>query len=147
MAELTKEQKREYARTLYIRDNLTQVEIAERVGVTRQSIIRWMKSGKWEELKVGMTMTKEQQLANLHRQVAELNNTILQRDKGKRYATAPEADTINKLASSIKKMESDVGIADLVSSGLKFIEWLRNIDLGKAKDVTIYWDKFLKDQL
>lgn len=147
MAELTAQQKKDYARMLYLKDNLTQQEIAEKVGVSRQSVIRWMKAEKWEEMKVGVTLSREQQISNLHRQVMELNNVILSRPEGERYATAPEADTLSKLAAAIKKMETDVGIADLVSVGIRFIEWIRPIDLDKAKEVTILWDKFIKDQL
>ncbi len=147
MAELTAQQKKDYARMLYLKDNLTQQEIAEKVGVSRQSVIRWMKAEKWEEMKVGVTLSREQQISNLHRQVMELNNVILPRPEGERYATAPEADTLGKLAAAIKKMETDVGIADLVSVGIRFIEWIRPIDLDKAKEVTILWDKFIKDQL
>ena len=147
MAELTAQQKKDYARMLYLKDNLTQQEIAEKVGVSRQSVIRWMKAEKWEEMKVGVTLSREQQISNLHRQVMELNNVILSRPEGERYATAPEADTLGKPAASIKKMETDVGIADLVSVGIRFIEWIRPIDLDKAKEVTILWDKFIKDQL
>lgn len=106
-----------------------------------------MKAEKWEEMKVGVTLSREQQISNLHRQVMELNNVILSRPEGERYATAPEADTLGKLAAAIKKMETDVGIADLVSVGIRFIEWIRPIDLDKAKEVTILWDKFIKDQL
>lgn len=98
-------------------------------------------------MKVGVTLSREQQISNLHRQVMELNNVILSRPEGERYATAPEADTLGKLAAAIKKMETDVGIADLVSVGIRFIEWIRPIDLDKAKEVTILWDKFIKDQL
>ena len=147
MAELTAQQKKDYARMLYLKDNLTQQEIAEKVGVSRQSVIRWMKAEKWEEMKVGVTLSREQQISNLHRQVMELNNVILSRPEGERYATAPEADTLGKPAAAIKKMETDVGIADLVSVGIRFIEWIRPIDLDKAKEVTILWDKFIKDQL
>ena len=35
MAELTNEQKKAWAKTLYTRETLTQAEIAERVGVSR----------------------------------------------------------------------------------------------------------------
>ncbi len=56
-------------------------------------------------------------------------------------------EPVGKLAAAIKKMETDVGIADLVSVGIRFIEWIRPIDLDKAKEVTILWDKFIKDQL
>ena len=37
MAELTAQQKKDYARTLYLKDNLTQQEIAEKVGADRPS--------------------------------------------------------------------------------------------------------------
>ena len=103
MAELTAQQKKDYARMLYLKDNLTQQEIAEKVGVSRQSVIRWMKAEKWEEMKVGVTLSREQQISNLHRQVMELNNVILSRPEGERYATAPEADTLGKLAAASKR--------------------------------------------
>ena len=69
MADLTTQQKKGYARTLYLKDNLTQQEIADKVGVSRNTINRWIAAEKWEEMKVGMTLTREQQVASLHRQV------------------------------------------------------------------------------
>lgn len=60
MADLTSQQKKEWAGMLYLKDNLTQQEIAEKVGVSRQTIARWAKEDKWEELKVGITMSREQ---------------------------------------------------------------------------------------
>lgn len=144
---LSTQQKKDYARTLYLKDNLTQQEIAEKVGVSRQTIIRWGAAGKWEEMKVGMTLTREQQVVSLHRQVAEINNVISQREEGKRYANAAEADTLNKLATAIKKMETDIGIADIISVGMKFINWLRPFDLDKSKEFLRLWDAFIKDSL
>lgn len=147
MSDLTTQQKKDYARTLYLKDNLTQQEIADKVGVARKTVNRWAVAEKWEEMKVGVTLSREQQISNLHRQVMELNNSILSRPEGERYATPSEADTLGKLAAAIKKMETDVGIADLVSVGIRFIEWIRPIDLDKAKEITVLWDKFIKDRL
>lgn len=67
MAELTNTQKKEYARMLYLKENLTQQEIAEKTGVSRQTLSRWINSEKWEEMKIGMTLTREQQISALHR--------------------------------------------------------------------------------
>lgn len=147
MANLSTQQKKEYARTLFLKDNLTQQEIADKVGVARKTVNRWAVAEKWETMKVGLTLSKEQQISNLHRQVVELNNLILSRKEGERFANSAEADTLGKLAAAIKKMESDIGIADVVSVGMRFAEWIRPIDLEKAKEIAILWDKFIKDML
>lgn len=144
MAELTNQQKREWARTLYLKENLTQQEIAERVGVSRVSVSNWARSGKWEEQRTALTLTREEQVRALYRQVAEINRAIAARPEGERFATAAEADVIGKLSKAIKQMETEVGIADIVSVSTKFIEFLRPIDLEKAKEVTRLMDAFIK---
>lgn len=80
--DLTIAQKKEYAGVLYLKDNLTQQEIAEKVGVSRQTLSKWIKAEKWEERKVGITLTREDQISNLHRQVAEINKVIMEREAG-----------------------------------------------------------------
>lgn len=147
MAELTTAQKKEYAGMLYLKENLTMQEIAEKVSVTRQTVSRWIKTEKWEERKVGITLTREEQIANLHRQVAEINKVIGEREAGKRFASPAEADTLGKLAAAIKKMENDVGLSDIISVGMRFIDWLRPVDMERAKEFTALWDAFIKDSL
>ena len=117
------------------------------MGVSRQTISKWAKEDKWEEQKAGVTLTKEEQIKNLYRQVAELNRAILERDEGTRFATITEADTIAKLSAAIKKMEGESGIADVISVGIKFIEWVRKADVSRAKEFAEWWDLFVKDQL
>lgn len=147
MADLTNAQKKEWAKTLYLRENLTQQEIADRVGVSRVTVSNWVRSGKWEEQKVGITLTRQEQVGNLYRQVAEINRCIASRDEGERFATSKEADILGKLAAAISKMEQEVGIADIISVLTGFIEWLRALDLEKAKNLTRLADAYIKDKL
>lgn len=109
MAELTNEQKKAWAKTLYTRETLTQAEIAERVGVSRVTVNNWIGKGNWEQLKASITITREEQLKNLYRQLAELNNAIMGKPEGERFPNAAEADTISKLSNAIKKLETEVG--------------------------------------
>ncbi len=147
MAELTTQQKKSWAQTLYMKENLTQQEIADRVGVSRATVNKWIRDGKWEEHKAGLTITREQQIANLYRQVAEINRTIEGRPEGERFATVSEADTLVKLSSAIRKMETDAGIADTISVLTQFINFVRPADLEKAKDLTRLADAFIKSKL
>lgn len=147
MADLTNAQKKEWAKTLYLRENLTQQEIADRVGCSRVSVSNWVRAGKWEEQKVGITLTRQEQVANLYRQVAEINRTIAERPEGERFATSKEADILGKLAAAISKMEQEIGIADTISVLTGLIEWLRPHDIEKAKEITRIADAYIKDKL
>lgn len=147
MADLNNAQKKEWAKTLYLRENLTQQEIADRVGVSRVSVSNWVRAGKWEEQKVGITLTRQEQVANLYRQVAEINRSIAARPEGERFATSKEADILGKLAAAISKMEQEVGIADKISVLTDLINWLRPVDLEKAKEITQLADAYIKDKL
>lgn len=147
MAALSNEQKKALAKDIYLLGSFTQDEIAAKVGTTRQTVSRWAKAEGWDELKAGMTIGRDQILKNLYRQINEINTNISAREKGERHATTREADVLMKLSASIRKMENDVGISELVSSGMRFINWLKRTDLAKAKEFVNYWDAFIKDQI
>lgn len=147
MTDLTTKQKKEWAGVLYLKENMTQAEIAEKVGVSRITINKWVKAEKWEEHKTGITLTREWQISNLYRQVEELNKTINSRPKGLRYASSQEADTIVKISGAIKKMETECGISDIISVFCNFLEWLRAIDLEKTKEISRLYDAYIKDKL
>ena len=64
-----------------------------------------------------------------------------------RSFTPKEADTVVKITSAVKKLQNDAGITDIVNVGIKFTNWLRAIDIQKAKEYNELWDLFIKDQL
>lgn len=147
MANLTAAQKKSLAKDIYCLGSYTFEEIAEKVGSTRQTVSKWAKDGQWDSLKAGMSVSREQILKGLYAQVTEINKAIQCNDEGSRYATPSQADTLAKLSAAIKKMELESGISSLVSSGIRFAEWLRGVDTSKAIEFVKLWDAFLKDQM
>jgi transcriptional regulator with XRE-family HTH domain len=154
--------KKEWAKLLFTKENLTQKEIAAKVGVSVQTICKWVKDEGWERLKTSIIMTKEEELRRLYEQLSELNkyikevgNPIVDTKKTKeaqetvytyvKYATAAQSDTIAKLSAAIRNLETDISLADTITVAQKFINFLRPIDLDKAKEATALFDAFIKD--
>lgn len=139
-------QKRDLAKMLFLHENLTQKEVAGRVGVSEVTISKWANADAWDGMKVSITITKEEQLKNLYRQLSAINDEIANRPN-RRFATSAEADLICKLANAIDKMETEIGLSDIVSVGKKFIDWLRRFDLKKAQEFALLYDSFIKENL
>ena len=144
---LSNNQKKDWAKILYTKENLTQQEIADRVGTTRTTVNRWINSEKWEELKTSITITREEQLKNLYRQLSSINSHILNRDQDTRFPTSAEADTIAKISNAISKMETEVGLSNIIEVFKEFLSWLRLHDLEKTKEITPLFDSFVKTKL
>lgn len=147
MAELKNDQKKALARELYMLGNYTYEEIGEKVGTRRQTVSKWAKENNWDEMKAGMTVTREQILKNMYRHIQQINEGIMQREVSNRVPNTKEADILVKLSSAIKSMEQDVGISDIISSGIRFGEFLRRIDIEKAKEYMNLWDAFIKEEI
>lgn len=108
------------------------------------TVNNWIGKGNWEQLKASITITREEQLKNLYRQLAELNNAIMGKPEGERFPNAAEADTISKLSNAIKKLETEVGLADIISVFSDLLKWVRTYDSTQAKEITPLLDAFVK---
>ena len=142
---LKNKDKQDYAELLFVVQNQPQNVIADKVGVSTVTINKWVQKFKWKEKQASFTVTREQQLQRLYIQIAEINKVISERDQ--KYPTPSEADSINKLASAIDKMERESSLADIISVSQKFLNWLRPLDLAKAKEMSGLFDAFIKDNL
>ena len=138
--------KKSIAKSLYMDGNYTQEEIADKVGTTRQTVSRWIKAESWDTLKASLSITPAQIISQLNRQIVEINKKINERPEGERFANTKEADALSKLAGAIKKLEADIGVTDCVSVAMRFLSWLRPLDIEAAKQFNNLFDAFIKDQ-
>lgn len=138
---LRKAQEKEYAKSLYITGGLTQKEIAERVSVTEKTLAKWIKEGKWDNLKKSLLTTKQNQLSFLYDQLDFLNTDISKREF--KVAVGKEADTIIKITAAINRLETETSIGDTVEVARNFIEFVRPQDLELAKTITNFFDVFI----
>lgn len=140
-----KTRKKELAKFFYCQSQLSQKEIAEKVGISEQSISKWVNLEKWDTLKASITITKQEQLSRVYDQITALNNRIREEQKG--IPSGADADILSKLAAVVEKLEKETSITDIVSVSMKFLEWLRRIDNNKAKELSGLFDAFIRDLL
>lgn len=147
MSKKNKTVEKELAKLLYTKEFLSQKEIAERIGVSEKTISKWAATDNWKRLRQSMVITKGEQLMSLYEQLDELNTTIRTREEGNKYANSKESDIISKLSASIKNLERETNIADIVSVMSKFLNYVRAIDIEKAKEISYFSDVFIKESL
>lgn len=148
MTGISKEQQKDLAKYIFLKErHITQQEIAERVGVTRVTINKWIKAEEWENLKKTLLGTREERMRELYDELTELNGAIRKREAGERYATSREADTRRKIVRDIKELETNANIREVIDVFKRFLEWLRPSDYDKAKELSAIFDAFIKDNL
>jgi transcriptional regulator with XRE-family HTH domain len=76
---LKKAQEREFARVLFLYENLSQKEIAERVGVQEKTLKDWIDRDGWRKLKQSLQTTREKNLKQFYEQMEWLNEQIATR--------------------------------------------------------------------
>ncbi|MBA3901593.1 MAG: DDE transposase family protein [Bacteroidetes bacterium] len=140
--------KKEYAKTLYLKEGITmQKELAVRVGVSENTMSRWMRNEGWEKLRKNILLTREEQIQHLLSELEEINGFIKLKPKGERFASSKEADIRRKIIKDIKELETNASLAEIIDTAKKYTNWLAKIDFAKAKEAASFFDLFIKENL
>ena len=118
---------------------------ADRVGVSRITINKWVK--EWENLKLNLLQTREERISSTLAQLDELDRSIADKEAGKRFPTASEADIRRKLTADLEALEQDASIRDIYNVSRGLLDWLRQVDLARAKELSDYFDAYIKEKL
>lgn len=104
-------QRKEWAKLIYLKESLTQQEIADRVGVSRATVNKWAR--EWEGLKLNLLQTREERISSTLSQLDELDRSIAAKEEGKRFPTTAEADIRRKLTADLEALEQDASVRDI----------------------------------
>ncbi|MCR5697852.1 MAG: helix-turn-helix domain-containing protein [Marinilabiliaceae bacterium] len=147
---LTMKQRRDFAQHLYLTEaNITQKELAERVGVSKNTICRWVADGKWDEMRTSVVATKAAQLSRLYNHLRELNDAVESRPEGERFINNKDADTLTKLTAAIRNLETETNIGDKIEVGKEFLAYVRKTadSPDTVKTVANLFDGYIKSNL
>jgi len=141
------EKLKDYAKILYTRDRLTQEEVSEKTGLHHNTISKWSIEGGWKKLRRSFITTREEQMARMLDELIELNDKISERPRGSRHADLKESAIRHRLVSDIKNLESDAALTEIINSSKGLINFIRKIDLEKAKEMCRWVDRYMQTLL
>jgi transcriptional regulator with XRE-family HTH domain len=137
------QQKKEYAKLLFIKENLSQKEIAQKAGISEKTMCKWAKDDNWDRLRKSLLVTKEEQIRWLY---IMLDNIKTQTELSNNVIDSKTADTLIKITAAIKNLETnDITISEIFSVGKRAVTWAQN---NQAQDMAVIvdlFDGFIKD--
>lgn len=140
---MTNNKKKELAQKLYVSNFFpTQKELAEYLETSEQTISKWVKTGKWDDLKESFLATHTEELAFLYRQL-RLKREELEASERKTYNNS-DMDVISKLTASIRNLKTEKGIEDVIDVSIMVLDWVRNQDIKKAQLLSEVFNSYIK---
>lgn len=136
-----------YAKILFVKDKLTQKEIALKTGISEKTIGKWAADGNWEKERKNFVLTRQEQMSNLLDELTEINEFIKNLPEGKRFADSKLGDVRRKLIKDIKELETSSSKPEAISACISLMEFIRKIDVKVAQDLAKYIDAFIKSIL
>lgn len=133
------ENKRELAKILYVGGSEV-AEIAERVGVSRQSVSAWINKNGWKELRAARSITRPELVNKL---LVTINNLIEDVNTGDDPTSVSGlADKLVKLSSVIERLDKKANIVQTVDVFMAFSDWVE-YQAKSDPEVTVAFMKVL----
>ena len=121
MANNKKDNSQELARVLYM-SGMAAEEIADKVGVVRQTVSRWINTLGWKEMRAACSVTRPELINKV---LVSINNLLDRANgMGDDEAAAGLGDKLIKLANAIEKLEKKTSVVDRVDTLIDFEGWL-----------------------
>ena len=116
------EDKKDYARLLYMQGD-QQKTIAEKAGVSPQTVTKWVNTGNWSEQRAAQNITRPELVNKLLRTVDKMIEAV-------NTSEDPDAanglgDKLAKFAATIEKLDKHTSIVDVIEEFMAFGKWLQ----------------------
>lgn len=106
------DKERELARLYYMQGD-AQKDVADRIGVSAQTMSRWVREGQWDTLRAAHTVSRKELVVKM---LAHINQRLEEGDW--------TADEIVKAASAIEKLDKQTNIVTVIEVFTVYNKWL-----------------------
>lgn len=152
MSTKANEDRRNHARILYMSGEQQNI-IADKVGVTKQTVNRWVAEGTWDKLRTAKNITRPELVNKILRATDKLLEKVLENSDND-DALDGFSDKLSKLTSAIEKLDKKANVVDAIEVFMAFGRWLQERALIDSeltaeliKSVNRYQDLYVSGQL
>lgn len=129
--------KKEIAKLLYINNDFTQKNIAEKIKVTENTIGKWVKDEKWDEQKKALSVSKTTLLKKMYAYL----ETILDKEEG-----SIVADRVVKITRAIERLQDKkASFENYIEVFQNFTNYVSREDIELAKIIVKKQDEFVRE--
>lgn len=132
MAKKELDNKKEFARILYMNGE-NQQDIADKTGVSRVTINKWIKDNGWKERRAAKAVTRPELINKLLLSIDTMIDKANNMDNPE--AMAGLGDKLSKVASAIEKLDKKANVVDTIEVCIAFGKWVEH-RIGTDKEVT-----------
>ena len=130
----------------------SQADIAEQVGVSRQTVSKWANESAWAEARAAQNITRPDLVNKLLRTIDQLIEQVNASEDPALISGL--ADKLAKLSAVIEKLDKKANVVDAIEVFMAFNKWLqsrRETDPDLAPDllraINKYQDKFVVEMM
>lgn len=142
---------REHARLLFMQGEPQKV-IAEKVGVSAQTITKWVNDGDWQAARSAANITRPELVNKILKSIDVLIEDLVNEPSPEKTAAA--ADKLVKFAATIERLDKKTSVVDIIEVFMAFSKWLQyrmsfdpNVTPELIQTINKYHDLFISEQL
>ena len=128
-------------------DDYTQKEIADKVGVSENTMSAWVNDGNWDDMRKSQNTTNATIIRDLQKALDAMRKEAVKFAEDDDPATKPDTDGIYKMALAIQKLQNKTQVGDIIRVIRDLIKFVRTEDLELAKQITHWGDLFIQSSL
>lgn len=117
---------KEFAHALYM-SNATQGEIADKVGVSRQTVSKWINEGGWAQRRAAKNITRPELanrlLAAIATEIDRLNEKENEAPDDEKGISAGVIDKLAKMAAIVERLDKQASVVDAIEVFIAFGKW------------------------
>ena len=143
------EDKKKLAKILYMSGEPQQT-IADKAGVSRQTIIKWINTEGWAEQRAAANITRPELVNKLLLTINKIIEEVNTDDDPMKLASV--GDKLSKVATVIEKLDKKASVVDAIEVFMAFGKWLQyratfdeGISPELVKTICDYQDKYISE--